>query len=202
MQSPTSLNQTRPQHESYACDLCPVLMLRSLQEELRLSHHHLQCVWKHVSHWACASEYPPLLLNVHPPSQINVPASLGSGSHDSGNDSTWSPICHKYASLCESTTGGESDLTRQGETHFSFSNNTRSRILRPRATEATTVPSLSRGTVPSLQAPPVILNWSFQLTSDSTHMFTEKCDLIFPRHKEQIHGVGGNLTTFFSLPID
>ena len=41
------------------------------------------------------------------------------GHHDCGNDSSWSPICCKYILLCETTTSGaESDLTRQKGTHL------------------------------------------------------------------------------------
>ena len=46
MQSPTSLNQIRPHHKSYALSL----MLSSLQEELWPSNHNVQCVWKQVFH--------------------------------------------------------------------------------------------------------------------------------------------------------
>ena len=77
-----------------------------------------------VSHWACASKYPPLPFEysflirnkryLHP----FVP-----GPCDFGNDSTWPPVCCRYTLLCETaTSGGESNFTRQEGTHFGFSN--------------------------------------------------------------------------------
>ena len=111
VQSPTTLNQSRPHHESSPMTFALFLMLRSLQEELRPSYHHLQWMWKHAFQLSLCkrtSASPSWVFISHP-----IPASLCSGSCDSGNGSSWAPIYRKYTLLCEtSTAGGESDLTR------------------------------------------------------------------------------------------
>ena len=101
------------------------LMLGSLQEELRPYYITCSVCGSMFSNWACASEYPSLPFEYS--SSIWNKRSLLSfarGRHDSGNDSSWSPICCKDTLLCETTaSGGQSGLTHQEGIHFGFGNN-------------------------------------------------------------------------------
>lgn len=51
------------------------------------------------------------------------------GRHDSGNDSSRSPLCCKHTLLCETTSGGKSDLTQEGPTLVSVTDSPRRRNL-------------------------------------------------------------------------
>ena len=87
-------------------------------------------MWKPVSNRVCVSAYTPL------PSEFSFPIRNKRplppfvwGRHDSGNDSSRSPLCCKHTLLCETTSGGKSDLTQEGPTLVSVTDSPRRRNL-------------------------------------------------------------------------
>ena len=94
MESPTTLNQTKPHQRATPMTFALFLMLRSLQEELRSYYQTLQCIRKDVFHLSLHRWIPNSLfwISILHLKELSL-FPFVQGCHDSRNDSSWCPIC-------------------------------------------------------------------------------------------------------------
>ena len=135
------------------------LTLRSLQEELRPYCHNLQGTWKRVLHLSLCKRIPPLPFEYSSTSEIKGPRFPWFGGSISLE---MIPHGLLFATdipcfVRQLTSGGESDLTIQGGTHFGFSNSKLCQdvIFSSFVIDKQSVAQLMTGTAEGYQSEPV-----------------------------------------------